>query len=162
MAGKQVAATPQRDDDEDDDDDEDMEVDEDDDKFRMAIIGATDVGKSSLINSFMQIPDSSHPGAARTSQRGSGNHGCTLSCDSYECKIAKRDCSLLDSIGVGTTLTDAKHGGLLAELEALKRTGASFHVILFCVKGTDNAEGLAATVKKILEISFLKGKKSQM
>lgn len=32
-----------------------------------------------------------------------------------------------------------------------------FHVILFCVKATDQAQGLAATVRKIIEFGFLAG-----
>ena len=104
-------------------------------KFRMLLLGATDVGKSSLINCFIgEEPflsnGSVNPKAAATACVGSGAGGTTLTALSHTAppspKTDHRVIEITDMIGIGTTRKGedgATEGGLLIDLEEMKNMG---------------------------------------
>jgi len=144
-------------------------------EFRVLIIGPTNIGKSSLINRFigeeplLQDGKTENPAAACTAQVGSGTKGTTVVCKSYRAVTSQRlqldgrVLRLVDTIGSGTTMDgESMGGGLLADLEEMQKLGEKFHLILFCVRATEQAAGLAATMKKLLNYCFLEGRSDQL
>jgi GTPase SAR1 family protein len=130
-------------------------------KFRILVVGPTNIGKSTMINRFIGLePFDEHggpvDGAARTSHTGSGDGGCTAHCESYFFQYKGISFELVDSIGVGTTSDEVEErGGLIAEFEDMQSRGDRFDVILYCVNATQQAQGLAATVNQIIRFGFL-------
>ena len=103
--------------------------------FRLLLIGATSVGKSSLINRFVGeepfLPDGSvNPDfeGAPIARAGSGAGGTTLTAYSYPTDPSRpvivddRAIEITDMTGIGTTRKgkDGEEGGLLADLKRLK------------------------------------------